>query len=56
MILSYYEGKQRTRIENRKRLAETLGVPMNSLRIRVHRIREKLESCLINCLEQSLAG
>ena len=56
MILSYYEGKERIRIENRKRLAETLGVPMNSLRIRVHRLREKLESCLINCLEHSLAG
>ena len=56
MILSYYEGKERARIENRKRLAETLGVPMNSLRIRVHRIREKLEGCLVNCLAQSLTG
>ncbi len=53
MILSYYEGKQRARIENRRRLAEGLGVPMNSLRIRVHRIREKLEGCLLNCLGQS---
>lgn len=56
MILSYYEGKERARIENRKRLAETLGVPMNSLRIRVHRIREKLEGCLINCLARSVTG
>jgi hypothetical protein len=55
MILSYYEGKERVKIENRKRMAETLGVPMNSLRIRVHRIREKLENCLVNCLAQSLA-
>jgi len=53
MILSYYEGKQRARIENRRRLAEGLGVPMNSLRIRVHRIREKLEGCLINCLART---
>jgi RNA polymerase sigma factor (sigma-70 family) len=56
MILSYYEGKQRARIENRRRLAEGLGVPMNSLRIRVHRIREKLEGCLLNCLAQSPAS
>lgn len=55
MILAYYEGKQRGRIENRRRLAEGLGVPMNSLRIRVHRIREKLEGCLLNCLAQSPA-
>ena len=56
MILSYYEGKQRARIENRRRLAEGLGVPMNSLRIRVHRIREKLETCLLNCLARSAAN
>lgn len=53
MILSYYEGKERARIENRRRLAEGLGVPMNSLRIRVHRVREKLEGCLVDCLAQS---
>ena len=53
MILAYYEGKERARIENRRRLAEGLGVPMNSLRIRVHRIREKLEECLLNCLAKS---
>ena len=56
MIFSYYEGKERARIENRRRLAEALGVPMNSLRIRVHRIREKLEGCLVDCLSRSTAG
>lgn len=56
MILSYYEGKQHARIENRKRLAEELGVPMNSLRIRVHRIRAKLEECLLNCLAKTMAS
>jgi len=56
MILAYYEGKQRARIENRRRLAEGLGPPMNSLRIRVHRIREKLEGCLVNCLASSPAS
>ena len=56
MIMSYYEGKRRARIENRRRLAEGLGVPMNSLRIRVHRIREKLEGCLLNCLAETPAS
>ncbi len=56
MILSYYEGKERSIIENRRRLAEGLGVPINSLRIRVHRIREKLEGCLLNCLARSPAS
>lgn len=56
MILSYYDGKERARIDNRRRLAEGLGIPMNSLRIRIHRIRERLESCLVECLSRSPAG
>lgn len=55
MMLSYYEGKQGARIANRKRIAEELGMPMNGLRIRVHRVREKLEMCLINCLGRPAA-
>lgn len=54
-MLSYYEGKQGARIANRKRIAEELGMPMNGLRIRVHRVREKLEMCLINCLGRPVA-
>jgi DNA-directed RNA polymerase specialized sigma24 family protein len=56
MIISYYDGEQRKRIENRRRMAEGLGVPINSLRIRVHRIREKLEGCLLNCIAQTTAN
>jgi RNA polymerase sigma factor (sigma-70 family) len=52
MMLSYYEEKEGTRIRNRRRLAEVLGVDMNGLRLRVHRVREKLEACLIHCLAQ----
>lgn len=56
MMLTYYQGKERVRINNRKLLAETLGVPMNGLRIRVHRLREKLEACLVDCLAETPAG
>lgn len=56
IMLSYYEGKRGARIRNRKLLAETIGVEMNSLRLRVHRVREKLEACLIDCLAGSPAS
>lgn len=46
LILSYHEGERRERIENRKAMAERLGIPLNALRIRVHRIRAKLERCV----------
>src|ERR1044072_3541553 len=36
LILAYYQGEIRERIEGRKRMAEQLGIPGNALRIRVH--------------------
>jgi RNA polymerase sigma factor (sigma-70 family) len=53
LILSYYEGEEGVKIENRKRLAESLKTTLGALRIRAHRSREKLEKCVIACLERS---
>jgi DNA-directed RNA polymerase specialized sigma24 family protein len=50
LILSYYQGERRIRIENRKLIATKLGVSMNALNIRACRIRMKLESCIRKCL------
>jgi RNA polymerase sigma factor (sigma-70 family) len=49
LILRYYHGKERVKIENRRALAEELGVSMNALSIRTCRIREKLEVCVRKC-------
>jgi len=38
LILNYFQADGREKIQNRKRLAEQLGIPTNLLRIRVHRI------------------
>lgn len=46
LILAYHEGERRERIENRRLLADELDIPLNALRIRVHRIRAKLERCV----------
>lgn len=43
LILEYHQGDGRERIENRQAIAQRLGVPLNALRIRVHRIRSRLE-------------
>jgi DNA-directed RNA polymerase specialized sigma24 family protein len=50
LILAYYREEKRARILNRQRLAASLDVTLNSLAIRVHRIRTELESCVSNCL------
>jgi DNA-directed RNA polymerase specialized sigma24 family protein len=46
LLLEYNQGDGRERIENRRAIARRLGVPLNALRIRVHRIRAKLERCV----------
>jgi DNA-directed RNA polymerase specialized sigma24 family protein len=38
LIFTYYEGNGRTKIKHRKKLAEELGISVNALRLRVHRI------------------
>lgn len=44
LLLDYH--KDRERIATRKALCEKLGIPMNALRIRVHRLRKKVEACV----------
>lgn len=44
LVLRYHQGEQR--IQDRKRLCRELQIEMNALRIRVHRIRRKVETCI----------
>lgn len=49
LIIGYYQGDKREKIENRQRLGEKLGIPNNALRSRAVRLREKLEECILGC-------
>jgi RNA polymerase sigma factor (sigma-70 family) len=46
LIGQYYLGETGVKIQNRRRLADRLGIALNALRIRALRIREKLEACV----------
>lgn len=52
LIVEYYEEEKRAKIDKRKVLAEKLGLPLNALRIRAHRIRAKLEDCVHECVKK----
>jgi RNA polymerase sigma factor (sigma-70 family) len=52
LILKYYHEEKRAKIDLRRQLAEGLGIPLNALRIRAHRLRVILEDCVRNCLAQ----
>jgi DNA-directed RNA polymerase specialized sigma24 family protein len=53
LILDYYRGERRAKIELRRRLAERLGLTANALSIRACRIRDRLERCVRACCGQS---
>lgn len=44
LLLRYHQDEQR--IRSRKELCDELGIPMNALRIRVHRLRKRVETCI----------
>ncbi|MEM7480693.1 MAG: hypothetical protein AAF481_05940 [Acidobacteriota bacterium] len=46
LILEYHRGEKGERIRRRRRIAEELGIPINALRIRVHRLRQRVERCV----------
>jgi DNA-directed RNA polymerase specialized sigma24 family protein len=52
LIDRYYRGEQREKIENRRALAQSMGLTMNALSIRACRIRARLESCVNNCCQR----
>jgi RNA polymerase sigma factor (sigma-70 family) len=46
LIVAYYQGERHHKLANRRALAARLGIGMNALWIRTHRIRMKVEACL----------
>jgi RNA polymerase sigma factor (sigma-70 family) len=49
-VLRYYRGQGGAKIEDRRALAAQLGVSQGTLRIRLHRLRLRLEACVRRCM------
>jgi DNA-directed RNA polymerase specialized sigma24 family protein len=52
LVLKYYQENKQAKIDHRKLLADRLGIALNALRIRAHRIRNELQKCLDDCVAQ----
>ena len=50
LIVDYYQGEKSDKISNRKKLVERLGIPINSLRMRALRLRDRLQTCVEECM------
>ena len=53
LLIAYHDTDERTMIPTRKRLADALEISLNTLRIRVCRLKSKLENCVRECLRKS---
>jgi DNA-directed RNA polymerase specialized sigma24 family protein len=49
LITEYYRSERRAKVDLRAALAARLGIPLNALRSRAQRIRDKLEQCVMRC-------
>lgn len=52
LILDYYSAERSAKIKLRRQMAQSMGIEMNALRIRAHRIRISLETCVQKCISQ----
>lgn len=50
LIVRYYYGEQRVKLDNRKALAAERGMTANALSIKACRIRDKLRDCVTKCV------
>lgn len=55
LILDYHRSDGSQRIKRRQAIAEQMAIPINALRIRVHRIRLRLEEC-VRSKESAIRG
>jgi len=49
LLIDYFDTDEKTMISKRKAVAETEGVNLNTLRIRISRLKSKLEVCVKEC-------
>jgi DNA-directed RNA polymerase specialized sigma24 family protein len=52
LIIAYYRKEGRQKIDHRESMAERMGIPLNALRSRAQRIRDKLERCVRQRLKE----
>ncbi|HTD24465.1 MAG TPA: sigma-70 family RNA polymerase sigma factor [Terriglobales bacterium] len=55
LIIAYYQDDGRNKIAVRKKLAQQLGISPHTLRMRLQRLRSKLEECVVDCLRANPA-
>lgn len=49
LLLRYYQGMRKAKIDHRLQLAQEAGIGINALRIQIFRLRHQVRKCVENC-------
>jgi len=52
LILDYYAKEKQAKIDHRSGLAQQLKTSVQTLRVRVYRVRQSLQECIAQCLKR----
>jgi len=52
LIVEYYAKDKQAKIDHRAGMARRLGISVDALRVKAHRIRTTLEECIKRCVER----
>jgi RNA polymerase sigma factor (sigma-70 family) len=50
LLVEYYRHEKAQKIENKRRMAQSMGISAGALRIRAFRARQQLEACVTACV------
>jgi RNA polymerase sigma factor (sigma-70 family) len=52
LIVAYYAKEKQAKIDQRSELAQRMGISVETLRVKAHRLRKSLQECIERCLER----
>ena len=53
LIIEYYQGEKQAKIKQRKLIEMRMGIPSQTLRVRVLRMRKILQECVSKCVQEN---
>ncbi|MEW6125500.1 MAG: sigma-70 family RNA polymerase sigma factor [Acidobacteriota bacterium] len=55
LIIHYFQDNHRAKIDHRREIADSLNISLNHLRVKIHRLKTELQTCIFGCLKNLTA-
>ncbi len=56
LIVAYYAKEKQAKIDHRSEMAQQLGITIETLRVKIYRVRVSLQECIERCLKRKAEG